>query len=197
MLLRDKIGKSGTMDFEGFSDLSLTELLPAILTRYSEAEMVIVAPAIPDQAAEIITAWMDRQWSRSDGRGKLSVIRHLTIIADFGRWKSPMASQWLKDNPFGERLTLIDRRQDDTIILLPDFAIDGPVNMRYGRPFTATATTDQERVKALWDKYTEKPAENVPAEETSAEEEEAVVQEAAADPEEDRKFRKPAKLKKE
>ena len=84
MLLRDKIGKDGTMDFEGYGDLSLTELLPAILTRYSETELAIAAPSLPDQAAEVIIVWMNQQWSRQDGRGKLNAIRHLTVIADEG-----------------------------------------------------------------------------------------------------------------
>lgn len=151
--LRNAIGKSGTRQFEGYGDLSLTELLPAILTRYSETKMMIVAPTIPDQAADIIERWMRKQWARMDGRGKLNVIAHLTIIADLRRRKSPKASQWMKDNPFADRMTLIDRQQTDTAMLLPDFAITGPVNLRYGHKFTATATADTEQVSALWRRY--------------------------------------------
>ena len=151
--VRDAIGKNGEKEFEGYGDLSLTELLPAILTRYSETEMIIVAPTMPDQAAEVITKWMRKQWARMDGKGKLDVIRHLTIIADLGRRKSPEVSRWKKENPFGERLTLIDRQQDETAIVLPDFAITGPVNMQYGENFTATATTKPERVAELWEQY--------------------------------------------
>jgi hypothetical protein len=66
-----------------------------------------------------------------------------------------VASTWKKENPFGERLVLRDIHQEDTAILLPDFAITGPVNMRYGHHFTATATTEPEKVKALWEQYTE------------------------------------------
>ena len=150
MQLRDAIGTKGTMEIEGYGDLSLTELLPAILTRYSETELLIAAPALPDQATEIIDKWMRKQWARMDGRGKLDVISHLTLIADMRRRKSPMASQWLKNNPFGERLTLIDLQQDDTAILLPDFAITGPVNMQYGYHFIATATA---QAGELWTKY--------------------------------------------
>lgn len=151
MQLRDAIGTKGTMEIEGYGDLSLTELLPAILTRYSETELLIAAPTLPDQAAEIIDKWMRKQWARMDGRGKLDVISHLTLITDLRRRKSPMISQWQKNNPFGERLTLIDLQQDDTAILLHDFAIIGPVNMQYGYHFTATATA---QVAELWEKYT-------------------------------------------
>lgn len=151
--VRDAIGKNGTTKFEGYGDLSLTELLPAILTRYDDTEMVVAAPSLPDQAAEIIGMWMRKQWARMDGKGKIDVIKHLTIIADLSRGKSPMASQWLKENPFSGRLWLCDTRQESTAILLPDFAITGPVNMRYGNRFVATATTEPVRVKALWDKY--------------------------------------------
>lgn len=154
-MLRDAIGTNGKAQFQGYGDLSLTELLPAILTRYSEAEMMIVAPAVPDQAAEIIGKWMRKQWARMDGNGKLDVIRHLTIVGDLRKKKSPTVWQWLKENPFGERLALIDKPQTDTAILLPDFAITGPVNMRYGEHFVATATGNPETVKGLWEQYQE------------------------------------------
>ena len=151
--LRDAISKGGTKQFQGYGDMSLTELLPALLTRYSETEMMIVAPSIPDQAEEIICKWMKKQWAMRTGNGKLDVVRKLTIIADLSAAKSPMASEWLKENPFGERLTLIDYVQDDTAILLPDIAITGPLNLRYGNNFVCTATTVQELVDSLWDKY--------------------------------------------
>ena len=163
MQLRDDIGTNGTTQFEGYGDLSLTELLPAILTRYSETELMIVAPSLPDQAADVIRKWMLQQWSRKDGNGKLDAVKHLTIISDLSKKKSPVVSSWLKDNPFGERLTLISRRQSNTAILLPDFAITGPVNMRYGEHFTATATTEAEKVSALWDQYTAEAGEQAEA----------------------------------
>lgn len=153
MQLRDAIGTKGTMEIEGYGDLSLTELLPAILTRYAETELLIAAPALPDQATEIIEQWMKKKWARRDGQGKLDVISHLTLIADLRRKKSPEASQWLKNNPFDNRLTLVDCKQPDTAILLPDFAIIGPVNMRYGYHFDAEATGNHEKVAALWKKY--------------------------------------------
>lgn len=175
MLLRDGIAKGGLTQFEGYGDLSLTELLPAILTRYSETRLLIAAPTLPDQAAEVIRKWMEHQWARRDGKGKLDVISHLTIIADLSEEESPIASEWLKDNPFGERLTLVNTQQEDTVILLPDFAITGPVNMRYGHEFVATATTIAEDVTALWAKYkpvqeTEQEQEQENTEETPQEE---------------------------
>ena len=151
--LREAIKDGGTAQFEGYGDLSLTELLPALLIRYSGTEMVIAAPSLPDQAADIIGRWMRKQWARMDGRGRAYVISHLTVIAGLGGQESPAASAWKREGTFGGRLTLIDRQQTDTAILLPDFAITGPVNMRYGHRFTATATTDPERVSGLWEKY--------------------------------------------
>lgn len=164
--LRSAIKNGGTVEFMGYGDMSLTELLPALMTRYSETEMLIAAPSIPDQAAEAIARCMGRQWSRADGQGKLDVVSHLTIIADLSPEKSPAASGWLEDNPFGGRLTLVGKEQEDTVILLPDLAITGPVNLRYGHEFTATATTIPGEVKALWEKYA-KPA--VPEEPEAAE----------------------------
>ena len=162
-MLRDAIGQNGTTQFQGFGDMSLTELLPALLTRYSETEMMIVAPAVPDQAAEIIGMWIKKQWARMDGKGKLDVISHLTIMADLSEEKSPVASQWLKENPWGDRLTLVDKTQDDTALLLPDIAITGPLNLRYGQNFVCDVTTIPEQVRSLWERYIaaakEKPAQ--------------------------------------
>ena len=153
MLLRDAIAGGATTQFEGYGDLSLAELLPAILTRYCEAEMIIAAPTLPDQAAETIISWMRRDMARMDGRGRLYYVRRLTVIADLSEERSPMASQWKAGNPYPERLRLVDMQQDDTAILLPDFAITGPVNMQYANHFVATATTDVGAVAALWDKF--------------------------------------------
>lgn len=154
--VRDAIGTKGTMEIEGYDDLSLTELLPAILTRYAETEMMIVAPSLPDQATEVIATWMRRTIARMDGNGRLNYIRRLTIVSDLSEAASPDASAWLKENPYGERLVLHDIQQDGTAILLPDFAIEGPVNMRYGKHFIATAYGKHEDVEKLWSKY--KPA---------------------------------------
>lgn len=153
MQMRDAMGKNGMTLFEGYGDLSLTELLPALLTRYSEAEMVLVAPSLPDQAAAAVKRWMRRQWARMDGKGKLDVIARLTVITDLSADKSPAASAWLKDNPFPGRLRLVDDRQGETVILMPDFAIIGPVNMQYGSRFTATATSKKAHVDSLWERY--------------------------------------------
>lgn len=141
------------MDIEGYGDLSLTELLPALLTRYSETDMMIVAPTIPDQASDIISKWLRKKWARADGKGTLDVIHHLTIVSDLRKKKSPLASRWLSENPFGLRLTLIDRQQPDTVLLLPDFAITGPVNLQYGHHFIATATSTPSKVNELWERY--------------------------------------------
>ena len=73
-----------------------------------------------------------------------------------------MASAWLKDNPLGDRLTLVDTAQTDTAILLPDFAITGPVNMQYDAHFTAEATTESGKVAALWEKFMPKANEEMP-----------------------------------
>ena len=159
--LRNTIANGGTTDFEGYGDLSLSELLGPLLMRYNGTRLMLVAPTLPDQAAEVIGKWMRKQWARVDGRGMIDIISHLTIIADLSEEKSPIASLWLKENPFGERLMLYNLKQEETVILLPDFAITGPVNMRYGHHFVATATTEPEKVRDLWEKHmkmTEKPA---------------------------------------
>lgn len=153
LAVRDAIRTKGTMEIEGYGDLSLTELLPAILTRYADTQLMIVAPTLPNQAVEVIATWMRKTRARADGRGNMNVVAQLTIVSNLSASESPDASQWLKDNPWGERLVLHDMLQDATAILLPDFAIVGPVNMRYGKHFTATAYGKREDVEDLWGKY--------------------------------------------
>ena len=154
-MLRDKIEKGATTQFQGYGDLSLTELLPALLTRYSETDMIIMAPAVPDQAAEIIGTCMKLQRAMRTGSGKLNVIKRLTIITDLSEEKSPIASGWIKDNSFGERLVLINKTvaPEEQTLLLPDIAITGPLNMRYGENFVCSVTTVSKEVDELWGKY--------------------------------------------
>lgn len=154
MLMRDAIGSNDKATFEGYGDLSLTELLPAILTRYTETTMMIIAPSIPDQAADIIREWLRQTWARMDGKGRLYVLSKLTIVADISEETSPKAALWLKSNPFPDRLTLVNKAQNETALLLPDMAIVGPLNMCYGEHFTCEVTTKQEEVNKLWKEYT-------------------------------------------
>lgn len=153
MLLRDAIGNKAKTQFQGFGDLSLTELLPALLTRYSETTMMLVAPSIPDQAADIIYTWLRRTWARMDGKGRLNVLSKLTIIADLSEEASPTANMWLTNNPFPDRLVLVNKAQDDTALLLPDIAITGPLNMRYDKEFICNVTTISSEVSDLWNVY--------------------------------------------
>lgn len=148
--LLEAIKNGGTKKFECYEDMSLEELLPALLTRYAETDMLIAAPHMPDQAADALARWMRRKWMRADGKGKLDVIGHLTIIASLDATR---VSMWAEDNPFGERLNLIDRQQQDYVLLMPDLAILGFKNMRYGKHFEATATTDPDKIAELWKKY--------------------------------------------
>lgn len=153
MFLRDAIKNKAKTQFKGFGDLSLTELLPALLTRYSETTMMIVAPSIPDQAADIIYTWLSRTWARMDGNGRLNVLSKLTIIADLSEEASPTVNMWLTNNPFPDRLVLVNKAQDDTALLLPDIAITGPLNMRYDKEFVCDVTTIPEEVSDLLNVY--------------------------------------------
>lgn len=151
--LRYTIKDGGTAQFKGYGDLSLAELLPPLVNHYNGTEMLIAAPMLPDQAAEAIDKWMKLTWARMDGQGSIWRIQHLTIVAKLEKEKSDYIFTWLKNKPFGDRLTLINIEQEDTAILLPDFAITGPVNMRYGNNFVATATTMPEKIKELWERF--------------------------------------------
>jgi hypothetical protein len=145
--------------------MSITELLPPLMTRYAETEMLIAAPSIPDQAAEAIAFEMRRKWSRADGPGKMDEISHLTIITDVSR--SPMLALWIKNGTYGDRLTVIDRRQEEDVILLPDLAILGFKNMRYSEHFIGTITGAPDRVAALWEQFASLPGDRSLAEQTS------------------------------
>lgn len=151
--LRDGLGKDGTAFFHGYGDLSIAELLPPLLTHYTETDMMIVAPYLPDAVAEVIIKWMRKQWARVDGSGKMNVISHLTLVADLSERRSPMASAWLNKNPFGDRMTLKNIQQNDIAILLPDIALCGPMNLTYGGHFTAMATKNARTIETLRGMY--------------------------------------------
>lgn len=170
MALRRAIAGGGTIAFAGYGDLSLTELLPAILTRYSETHLLIAAPSLPEQATETIGEWMRKTWARMDGRGRLWCVGRLTLVTSVEQ--SPAVAGWLDGDAFDGRLTVVDREQADTCILLPDFAVTGPVNMRYGEHFTAEATTEKDRLDALREKFMpkEEPDAETPEEEDTGNE---------------------------
>lgn len=153
LALRNKLGNDGTTFWHGNGDLSLAELLPPLLTRYSEVEMMIVAPALPDRATQLIQRLMQKQYPTKDGKGKLDVIAHLTLVTDFSEKRSPMAAAWIKDNTFGDKLTCKNVQQNDTAIILPDIALWGPINMVYRGHFTALATKNARTIATLRGEY--------------------------------------------
>lgn len=155
LALRNKLGESGTTFFHGNGDLSFAELLPALLTRYSEVEMMIVAPSLPDPATKLLNHWMSKQWMSADGKGKIDVIKRLKIITDFRKKKSLMGNSWLTDNPYGKRLELHNVQQNDTAILLPDIALIGNINLTYNGHFTALATKNSRVISNLLKNYEE------------------------------------------
>lgn len=151
LALRSKLGEDGTTFFHGYGDLSLAELLPVLLTRYSEADVMIVAPSVPNGAAKVLRQMMDKQWS--DGKGMVNAIGHLTLVADLRKSKSPAASLWLQENPFAGRLTLHDVQQNDTAIILPDIALYGSINLTYGGHFSGIATKRARTIESLRSMY--------------------------------------------
>lgn len=153
--LRGRLGEKGTLLWHGHGDLSLAELLPALLVRYCETEMLIAAPSLTADATEAIVKALSGTRAKMDGTGNLDVIKHLTIVTDLRKRKSPAASAWLSDNPYGERLDLRNRQQNDTAIILPDIALVGNINLSYGGHFTAVATTNAKLIGELKKNYEE------------------------------------------
>ncbi|MCR4958568.1 MAG: hypothetical protein K6B13_08205 [Prevotella sp.] len=147
------LGADGTAWWHGYGDLSLAELLPAMLPHYSEAEMMLVTPVLPDMAAEAVLTVLRRRWARMDGSGSVNAVSRLTLITDFSEKRSPLASTWLKENPFADRLKLRNMQQNDTAILMPDLALYGPINLTYGRHFTAMATKNAKTIASLRKAY--------------------------------------------
>ena len=151
--LREKIGADGTTMFHGYGDLSLTELMPVMLTRYANVDMMLVCPTLPDGAAELLELWLHKKRTRMDGHGTVDTIAHLTIVSDLRKKKSPIASGWVKENPFPDRLILHNIQQNDTCILLPDLVVYGNLNLIHNGHFTALASTNQRFIKNLRETY--------------------------------------------
>ena len=151
--LRHKLGGNGACFFHGHGDLSLAEILPVLLTRYSEVELMMVLPRVPDAAAEVIRHVMDREWTTANGKGKVFNIKRLDLIADMRKAKSPTASAWVKENPWEGRLFIRNIQQGDTAILLPDIGMTGPINLQYGGHFIALATRSAKTSASLKAEY--------------------------------------------
>lgn len=151
--LMGQLEEGCTMLFHGYGDLSMAELLPALLVRYSGTEMILATPSLPDNTAEAVAKIMRMKHARMDGSGNVAVIRHLTLLTNLSERRSPMASAWVRNNPFGERMTLKHVQQNDTAILMPDVALIGPINLTYGGRFTALATRDARTIAALRSEY--------------------------------------------
>ena len=150
--LRRKIGEGGTTLIHGYGDMSLSELLPVLLTRYTDVELMIVAPAVPDAAARVIAQVMDRMLPVTGG-GQVPLIRRLTLIANLRKNSRYVSAGWLKENPWGERLEAHHVQQNDTAILLPDMGIVGAVNLSYNGHFTAMATRRARTIAQLRETY--------------------------------------------
>ena len=153
LTLRENLGESGTAFFHGYGDLSLAEILPALLIRYCETEMTIVAPSLPGTTADAILAAMRQTRAKMTGKGNLNVVAHLTLVADLSERRSPMAAEWVRENPYPERMILKNVQQNDTAILLPDIALWGPMNLNYGGNFTAMATKNARTIETLRSQY--------------------------------------------
>lgn len=151
--LRDKVGMDKTTMFHGYGDLSLTELLPVMLARYTNVNVTLVCPTLPDAAAELFQEWIKKTRVRSDGQGTVPVIAHLTLMTDLRKKKSPVASGWVKENPFPERITLHNIQQNDTCIMLPDFVVWGNFNLVHNGHFTAMASTNPKFIANLREVY--------------------------------------------
>lgn len=146
--LREKLDGGGTTFIHGRGDLSIAELLPELLLPHTEAELMIVAPGVPDIAARTIESLMDRRMPQP-GKGQVWLVKQLTLITNLKKNPKYISAGWLKENPFGERLQLKHCQQNDTAILLPDMAIVGPVNMAYNGHFTAIATRRKRTIEDL------------------------------------------------
>lgn len=151
--LRGKMGEGGTTFLHGYGDMSMAELLPHLLTRYDGVELMIVAPSLPAAAAEAIAEAMDRRNVTRDGKGMIYTVGRLTIVTDLRKKKSPQASAWLTENPWGDRLKVVNTQQNDTAVLLPDIAIFGNVNLSYGGHFTCVATRKKSLIEDLRRNY--------------------------------------------
>ena len=151
--LRGKMGEGGTTFLHGYGDMSIAELLPHLLTRYDGVELMIVAPSLPAAAAEAIAEAMDRRNVTRDGKGMIYTVGRLTLVTDLRKKKSPQASAWLTENPWGDRLKVVNTQQNDTAVLLPDIAIFGNVNLSYGGHFTCVATRKKSLIEDLRRNY--------------------------------------------
>ena len=151
--LREKVGANGTVPFHGYGDLSLEELFPVLMTRYSHTSMMFVCPTLPNSTAALLEKWLSKGWGSDDAN--INVISSMHLITDLRPKKSPTATKWAKENPFPGHLVLHNVQQNDTAILLPDIAIYGNINLVHNGHFTALVSTNPGFINNLWSTYEE------------------------------------------
>ncbi len=135
-----------TVLVNGYGDMTLTELLPEVLQRYSEADVLMALPTVPEQMRTLVGRMLRRTWALAQG-GNVDVVRRLRLITDARASKSPGLVEWAQGQ---ERLRLANAQHNDTLIIVHNgnpqgecaLAIMGPVNMVPCGQWTAMVTRD-------------------------------------------------------
>lgn len=148
----------------GYGDMTLCELLPVMLERYAECEVMVAVPTLPPQLREVLDRWTRQTW----GDGSRAVAR-IWVITDARESKSPGAAEWSRD----AGVAMASCQQNDTTVVVrgrgsrvesqgsrgegrefgEDVMVMGAVNVRPSGMFTAVVTKDEKMIAEAWAYY--------------------------------------------
>lgn len=167
-----------TVMMNGYGDMTLCELLPVMLERYAECEVMVVVPTLPPQLREVLDRWARQTW----GDGSRAVAQ-MWVITDARESKSPGAAEWSR----GAGVAMASCQQNDTAVVVrgrgsrgesqgsrgesresrgesresrvesqefgEDVMVTGAVNVRPSGMFTAVVTRDEKMIAETWAYY--------------------------------------------
>ena len=141
--------------FEGYGDMTLNELLPVVFDGFSDADVMLAVPVMPERLISTLRELTKRSWANPSGRGSVPLIKRFRIITDARSTKSPGVLDFcreLRSQCAGSGVASL--QQNDTIIIVRDaystIMIFGSVNSRPSCQWTAFVTNDQGHIADVW-----------------------------------------------
>lgn len=147
----DELGEESVVGIRGYGDMTLMELLPAMVSSYSEADVLVAVPTLPSCLREKLDALLHLSWGNDSG--SVPAVARLRVITDARESRSPAAAEWIQDA--GSRVSLASCQMNDTVVIIRGSGgggvmVFGAVNARPATEWVAMATKDKRLIEDFW-----------------------------------------------
>lgn len=135
---------SDPLFFQGFGDLSLSDLLSPLLSGISLSDVLLMCPTLPSPIHPFLRSWYLKRWSTGDSSDGTPPIASLTIVTDCRSSRSGDIRAWrdslIQDGLPCQSVALSHYVQNDTCLIVNDLLIYGNMNIVPRNPFSAIVT---------------------------------------------------------